>query len=91
MTNSKQKQSADSERWRPLGRTWFVVMLQCLSFAIALPAQTVTPNGLEQEADKQINVNWLHRSYVPKEVPLESLNHRIGEFAPEVMRVLHRK
>jgi hypothetical protein len=29
MTNSNQKQSADGERWKPLGRTWLAVMLEC--------------------------------------------------------------
>jgi hypothetical protein len=60
MTNSEQKQSADGGRWKPFCRTWLVVMLQCFSFAFALPAQTVTPNSPEQAPDKQINVNWLY-------------------------------
>jgi hypothetical protein len=75
MVNNGQKQSPDSKRWKLFGRTCLVVMLECLSFATALPAQTVPPNSPEQEADKQINVNWLYGSYVPKEVPLEPLNN----------------
>jgi hypothetical protein len=73
--NNRQKKLADSERRTPFGRTWFVVVLQFLSFAIVLPAQTVTPSNPEQQTNKQINVNWLYGSYVPKEVPLESLNN----------------
>src|SRR5271167_4167010 len=37
-------------------------------------AQSQTPDSLEPTKDKQINVNWFYGSYVPKEVPLESLN-----------------
>ena len=39
---------------------------------------TVTPGVLAQTKteDNQINVNWLYGSYVPKDVPLRSLNGR---------------
>jgi hypothetical protein len=40
-------------------------------------AQNQPHNGPEPAKDNQINVNWFYGSYVPKEVPLESLNsHR---------------
>jgi hypothetical protein len=37
-------------------------------------AQSQLPNSLELTKDNEINVNWLYGSYVPKEVPLKSLN-----------------
>jgi hypothetical protein len=37
-------------------------------------AQNPVPSAPEPKVDDQINVNWLYGSYVPKEVPLESLN-----------------
>ena len=37
-------------------------------------AQTQLPDNPEPKNDAQINVNWLYGSYVPKEVPLESLS-----------------
>lgn len=37
-------------------------------------AQKEPPNNPEPQKDTQINVNWFYGSYVPKEVPLESLN-----------------
>jgi hypothetical protein len=40
-------------------------------------AQNQLPDSPELKKDNQINVNWLYGSYVPKDVPLESLNaHR---------------
>jgi hypothetical protein len=33
-----------------------------------------SPNQPAKDKDKQINVSWLYGSYVPKDVPLESLN-----------------
>ena len=41
------------------------------------PAQDAKPNGSESTEGKQINVNWLYGSYVPKEVPLESLSSKM--------------
>ena len=37
-------------------------------------AQNPLPDTAVPKTDNQINVNWLYGSYVPKEVPLESLN-----------------
>jgi hypothetical protein len=37
-------------------------------------AQTPAPQSSKQEPDKQINVSWLYGAYVPKDVPLVSLN-----------------
>ena len=37
-------------------------------------AQSQLPNSLELTKDNEINVNWLYGSYIPKEVPLKSLN-----------------
>jgi hypothetical protein len=37
-------------------------------------AQSQLPSSPEPQKDNQINVNWIYGSYVPKEVPLESLN-----------------
>jgi hypothetical protein len=37
-------------------------------------AQNPVPDTPEPKKDNQINVNWLYGSYVPKEVPLESLS-----------------
>jgi hypothetical protein len=39
-----------------------------------LSAQSVLPDSPEPKKDNQINVNWFYGSYVPKDVPLESLN-----------------
>ncbi len=40
----------------------------------ATPPATTSPQG--SATDKQINVNWFYGSYVPKEVPLQSLDNR---------------
>jgi hypothetical protein len=37
-------------------------------------AQNPVPEAPEPKKDSQINVNWLYGSYVPKEIPLESLS-----------------
>lgn len=53
----------------------FPLALWVLS-AVVVPvfAQESQPNSPEAKQDSQINVNWLYGSYVPKEVPLESLD-----------------
>jgi hypothetical protein len=37
-------------------------------------AQNSVPETPEPKKDNQIDVNWLYGSYVPKEIPLESLS-----------------
>jgi hypothetical protein len=37
-------------------------------------AQNQPVNNPEPNKDNQINVNWFYGSYVPNDVPLESLN-----------------
>jgi hypothetical protein len=39
--------------------------------------QDAKPNSSEKTEGNQINVNWLYGSYVPKEVPLESLSSKM--------------
>lgn len=53
------------------------VVLSLLYGVMLCSAQTGPADIPNQGKDKQINVNWLYGSYVPKEVSLESLNaHR---------------
>lgn len=40
------------------------------------PGAQGTPQPSSKKSDKQINVNWLYGAYVPKDVPLVSLNGR---------------
>jgi hypothetical protein len=40
-------------------------------------AQNPQPNSGEIENNNQLKVNWLYGSYVPKDVPLESLNGKM--------------
>lgn len=47
-----------------------VLMFFCVRHSFA---QDPPPSAPEPNAQKQINVNWLYGSYVPKEVPLEPL------------------
>jgi hypothetical protein len=48
-----------------------LMMILC---ATLLSAQDQVPNSPAPTKDNQINVNWFYGSYVPKEVPLESLH-----------------
>jgi hypothetical protein len=50
------------------------LILSILPGALLGSAQNPVPDIPEPKTDNQINVNWLYGSYVPKEVPLESLN-----------------
>jgi len=43
-------------------------------FVASCSAQNQQPNNPRPQKDNQINVNWFYGSYVPKEVPLESLS-----------------
>jgi hypothetical protein len=47
------------------------LMMLC---GVLCSAQNQLPNGPKPNKDDQINVNWLYGSYVPNDVPLESLN-----------------
>jgi len=48
-----------------------------LLFATFAFAQNTPPENPQPNKDNQLNVNWFYGSYVPKEVPLESLSaHR---------------
>lgn len=51
-----------------------IVLLVISIVACQLPASCLF--GQNAPSDKQINVNWLYGSYVPKEVPLQSLDSR---------------
>lgn len=55
---------------------WILTSLFLLGAAKGL-GQNTPPNSGEIENNKQINVNWLYGSYVPKDVPLESLNGKM--------------
>ena len=48
-----------------------LLMMFC---GVLCSAQSQLPSSPEPQKDNQINVNWIYGSYVPKEVPLESLN-----------------
>src|SRR5450631_2522369 len=50
------------------------VGLQLLLFVVSSFAQQQIPENPSPQTDKQLNVNWLYGSYIPKDVPLESLN-----------------
>lgn len=52
------------------------VMIRMLAvFSLSLAESLIAPLGSAQtRPDGQINVNWLYGSYVPKEVPLQSLD-----------------
>jgi len=54
------------------------VLLIVLSPAVC-SAQSQLPNNPEPKTNDQIHVNWFYGSYLPKEVPLESL-HRDERF-----------
>jgi hypothetical protein len=60
----------------PFRQTVLALGLTLLILLGVLPgsAQTSVPDAPEPKKDNQINVNWLYGSYVPKEVPLESLS-----------------
>jgi hypothetical protein len=45
-----------------------------VSLSVAFSSAQTLANGPEPKEDNSINVNWLYGSYVPKQVPLESLN-----------------
>jgi hypothetical protein len=45
-----------------------------VSLSVAFASAQTLPNGPEPKEDNSINVNWLYGSYVPKQVPLETLN-----------------
>lgn len=54
-----------------------LLLLLLSIFLLSCAGQTVAESPTDQErVDGQLNVNWLYGSYVPKEVPLESLNGR---------------
>jgi hypothetical protein len=60
-----------------LGVRVLVASLLMMLCGALCSAQNQLQGGAESGKDNQINVNWLYGSYVPKEVPLESLNsHR---------------
>jgi hypothetical protein len=60
-----------------LGVRVLVASLLMMFCGALCSAQNQSQGGAESGKDNQINVNWLYGSYVPKEVPLESLNpHR---------------
>jgi hypothetical protein len=48
--------------------------LQDLQTAPSQTGAQAPPPSSRQDAGQQINVNWLYGAYLPKEVPLESLN-----------------
>jgi len=63
-----------SDRFLPGACLGFLLLLFC---AFRASAQHQPGNSPKPKKDSQINVNWFYGSYVPKEVPLESLNaHR---------------
>ena len=51
-----------------------VTTVLLMFYPLRCSAQNQPVNSPEPKKDNQINVNWLYGSYVPKEVPLESLN-----------------
>jgi hypothetical protein len=60
-----------------LGVRVLVASLLMMFCGALCSAQNQLHEGEESGKDNQINVNWLYGSYVPKDVPLESLNsHR---------------
>lgn len=61
-----------SKDWPSLPATGLLLLVVAPVFA-----QESVPNSPEATRDNQINVNWLYGSYVPKEVPLESLNSEL--------------
>jgi hypothetical protein len=72
---------AGNDQWHSLNRimfyltiTTFLLAMQISFVAVLLSAQNAPVNNPAPQRDKQINVNWFYGSYVPKEVPLESLN-----------------
>lgn len=58
----------------PMARLTRLASALLLSCAGLCSAQDQLPNSPEIDRDKQINVNWLYGTYLPKEVPLEPLN-----------------
>ncbi len=74
------RESSDSARIVSRRRGLFVevlslgVGLQLLLFVVSSFAQQQMPDNPSPQTDKQLNVNWLYGSYVPKDVPLQSLN-----------------
>ena len=74
MVSSSPKQPAVHDRVRLSGRALLCLALQFSLFAVIVSAQNATPNSPAAKKDSQINVNWFYGSYVPREVPLESLN-----------------
>ena len=56
------------------GRALLCLAFQFSLFAVIVSAQNAAPNSPAAKKDSQINVNWFYGSYVPREVPLESLN-----------------
>ena len=74
MVSSSPKQPAVHDRGRVSGRALLCLALQFSLFAVIVSAQNATPNSPAAKKDSQINVNWFYGSYVPREVPLESLN-----------------
>jgi hypothetical protein len=70
---SAQKKDASCARLlRPRVLAVGLALLILLSAASG-SAQNPVPDAPQPKNDDQINVNWLYGSYVPKEVPLESL------------------
>lgn len=62
--------------WSRVSQT-VVLWAAFYSFTLCLAQTQSPPQNADATTDKQINVNWLYGSYVPKEVSLESLNaHR---------------
>ena len=57
-----------------IGLRALVASLLMTFCGVLCSAQTQLPSSPEPKKDNQINVNWIYGSYVPKGVPLESLN-----------------
>jgi hypothetical protein len=78
---TKSSESARAAPRPKICRGNFSVGLRALAASLLMmfcgmlcPAQSQLPSNPESHKDNQINVNWIYGSYVPKEVPLESLN-----------------
>ena len=73
-----RREAAPTKNVKPLGLLQAMHVLMAFvalfsSFAVA--QQTEKDSSTNKSSNKQINVNWLYGSYIPKDVPRRSLNN----------------